>query len=92
MNDGEAGDRLTPIVTKLPTGELLLDVGRLPEDQIERLKQGGGELAHQVQAAVSRSRAEPGLGVAQEIVPIVLLYRCAEPDYVVITPQDSSAR
>ena len=92
MNDGEARDRLTPSVTKLPTGELVLDVGKQPEDQIERLKQGDGELAHQVRAAVSRSRAELGIGVAREIVPVVLLYRCAEPIYVVITPQNSSER
>jgi hypothetical protein len=90
MNDGEADDRIAPIVTKLPTGGLMLDAGRQPEDQIERLIRGEGELARQVQTVVSRSRAELGINVAAEIVPIVLLYRRAEPDYVVITPVSPS--
>jgi hypothetical protein len=89
MNDGKAGDWLGPIVAKLPSGGLVLEAGRQSEDQIERLKQGDGDLARQVQAAVSRSRAELGIDPAREIVPIVLLYRRAEPGYAVIATSES---
>ena len=79
MNEGGGNRRFPPLVTKWPDIGLVVDVGSQSEDRIDQLKQGHGELA----------RSPDGLAVdaATEIVPVVLLYRCDRPDYVVITSQ-----
>jgi hypothetical protein len=74
-----------PVVTRLPQGGLVVDVGRQPDSRIRRLKRGDGELAREIQAAVARSRESLGIADGAEIVPVVLLYRYGEPDYVVIS-------
>jgi hypothetical protein len=82
----DEGDPQTlPLVKQLPGIGLMVDMGTQPEARIKRLKRGEGELARQVQAAVLQSRETLGLGTDVEIVPVVLLYSCGEPDYVVIT-------
>jgi hypothetical protein len=87
MNEGGGNRRFPPLVTKLPDIGLVIDVGNQSGDRIDQLKQGHGELTRQVQAAVARSREGLAADTAAEIVPVVLLYRCDQPDYVVITSQ-----
>ena len=87
MNEGGGNRRFPPLVTKLPDIGLVVDVGSQSEDRIDQLKQGRGELARQIQAAIARSPDGLAVDAATEIVPVVLLYRCDRPDYVVITSQ-----
>jgi hypothetical protein len=88
MNEGGGNRRFPPLVTKLTDIGLVVDVGSQSEDRIDQPKQGHGELARQIQAAVARSREGLAVDTAAEIVPVVLLYRCDQPDYVVITSQN----
>src|SRR5262245_65180848 len=68
---------------------LVIELGRLRRKQAKRLKRGEGPLTVQIQAAVDRRRAELGVDNAAEIVPVVLLYRREEPDFVVIAPRNT---
>jgi hypothetical protein len=81
-----------PSATPLPNTGLLIELGTQPRKQIKRLKHGDGALTHQIQAAVNSSREELGIDVDTEIVPVVLLYRHDEPDYVVVTAPPSLRR
>jgi len=83
LDEGHPGQ--SPMVTRLPDGSLLVELDRQPRARIRDLKDGGGALAREVQAAVLAQREALGLAADVEIVPVVLLYRCGEPDYVVIT-------
>ncbi len=76
-----------PVAARTPTIGVLVDLGRQRRKQIKRLKRGNGRLTRHVQAVVEQSREELGIDPAVEIVPVVLLYRRSEPDYVVLTPQ-----
>jgi hypothetical protein len=87
MNEGGGNRRFPPLVTKVPGVGLVVDVGSQSEDRIDQLKQGHGELTRQIQAALARSPDGIAANPAAEIVPVVLLYRCDQPDYVVITSQ-----
>jgi len=87
MDENHGPQPRLPVVTTLPDVGLLIDVGRQSHDQIRRLKRGNGQLAQQLQMAVLQSRKQLGLGSAAEIVPVVVLYRCSKPKYLVITPE-----
>src|SRR5262245_22809473 len=75
------------IAAALPNVGLLVELGPQRRKQIRQLKRGEGALAYRIQAAVEQRREELGIDAAAEIVPVVLLYRESEPDYVVITPR-----
>jgi len=77
-----------PVATASPDNAVLLDLGGQSPKQVKRLKQGKGALAYQVQAAVERERERLGIGADVAITPVVLLYRQAEPDYVVLVRRD----
>jgi hypothetical protein len=72
---------------RLPNVGLVVELGPQRRKQIKRLKRGEGALAQQIQGAVDQRREELGIDVDAEIVPVVLLYRHDEPDYVVIVPR-----
>ena len=86
MNEGGGNRRFSPLVTKLPDIGLVVAVGSQSEERIDQLEQGRRAGAP-IQAAVARSREGLAVDPAAEIVPVVLLYRCDQPDYVVITSQ-----
>ena len=65
-----------------------MDVGKQRRKAIKRLKRGDGPLKRQIQATLDRSREELGIDPAAEIVPVVILYRCPERDYVVSMVKD----
>ena len=75
-----------PVAVRLPSIGLLVDLGRQRRKQIKRLKRGDGRLTRQIQAALDQSRRELGIDQSAEIIPVVILYRCAEHDYVVSVP------
>jgi hypothetical protein len=85
MNKSAAPQSLLPTAARLPNIGLLIELGPQRRKQIKRLKRGTGSLTQQIQATVDRSREELGIDAAAEIVPVVLLYRRDQPDYVVIT-------
>lgn len=66
---------------------LLIDVGRQRRKHVNRLMQGEGRLAREVQAALYNAREELGIDSAAEIIPVVLLYRYEKSEYAVIGPQ-----
>jgi hypothetical protein len=76
----------------MPDVGLLVELGPQRRKHIERLKQGDGPLTQRIRLAVEQQREQLGIDDAAEIVPVVLLYRYDQPDYVVITPAMSSAR
>jgi hypothetical protein len=73
-----------PAATPLPNIGLLVELGRQSRKEIGHLKQGDGTLTWQIEAAVTSCREKLGIDTDVEIVPVVLLYRQVEPDYVVI--------
>jgi hypothetical protein len=75
---------LAPAV-RAPGVRLLVDLGRQRRKHIKRLKRGNGRLSRHVQTIVDQSRAELGIDHAIEIVPVVLLYRRSDPEYVLLT-------
>lgn len=87
MEEGDAPELSLPPQPALPDTGFLIDVGRQRRKHVNRLKRGEGRLAREVQAALYNAREELGIDPATEIVPVVLLYRCTESDYAVITPQ-----
>ncbi len=84
MEQNHHSEPPSPIATGLPDIGLLVDLGGQNHDRIRRLKRGTGPLALELQTAVLRSRKALGIASATEIVPVVVLYRCAKPDYIVI--------
>jgi hypothetical protein len=90
MNKSAAPQSLLPTAARLPNIGLLIELGRQRRKQIKRLKRGTGSLMQQIQVTVDRLREELGINAAAEIVPVVLLYRRDQPDYVVITLDRSS--
>jgi hypothetical protein len=76
-----------PSATPLPNIGLLIELGRQRRKEITRLKQGEGTLARQIEAAAISWREKFGINADMEVVPVVLLYRQIEPDYVVILTQ-----
>jgi hypothetical protein len=92
MEKSNCSQPSVPTVARLPNIGLMVDLGRQQRRQVKRLKRGDGALTHQIQTAVDRARGELGIGAASEIVPVVLLYRRGETDYVVITPQTAHRR
>jgi hypothetical protein len=76
-----------PVPARLPHTGLFIDLGSQARRRIRRLKGGDGQLAREIQAAVDQSRQELGIDPGTEIVPVVLLYRRDEPDYLVVNPQ-----
>jgi hypothetical protein len=85
MENAECREPSLPSATPLPNIGLLVDLGRQSREQITRLKQGEGPLTHQIQTAITSSREQLEIDPDAEIIPVVLLYRRAKPDYVVIT-------
>jgi hypothetical protein len=85
MNKSAAPQSLLPTAARLPNIGLQIELGPQRRKQIKRLKRGTGSLTQQIQATVDRLREELGIDAAAEIVPVVLLYRRDQPDYVVIT-------
>jgi hypothetical protein len=67
---------------------LLMEMGKQCRKHIKRLKRGGGRLNAQIEAALDDARKELGIDPLAEIVPIVILYRYLERDYVVSSSQD----
>lgn len=61
---------------------LFLELGTQGRKEIARLKRGTGVLTREVQVAIDRWRAQLGIAAAAEVVPVVLLYRRAEPGYI----------
>jgi hypothetical protein len=87
MDNSDAPPPSLPADPRAQFVGLLVDLGSQRRKQIKRLKRGDGRLTRQLQAVVEQSRAELGIDPTVEIVPVVLLYRQTEPDYVVLTPQ-----
>jgi hypothetical protein len=81
-----------PTVTPLPNIGLLVELGRQRGKEIRQLKEGDGPLTWQIEAAVTSWRKELGINADAEVVPVVLLYRELEKDYVVIAPAADMAR
>jgi hypothetical protein len=82
-----------PKTTLLPGIGLLVEFGEQHRETMASLKQGEGPLAWQIEEIVAswRDRLELG-GADAEVVPVVLIYRKAEPDYVVIASTDNVSR
>jgi hypothetical protein len=85
---GEAAQPSLPVPVKLPNIGLLLEVGKQRRKHIKRLKRGDGRLKRQIQAALDGAREELGIDRSTEIVPVVILYRYPEPDYMVSHAKD----
>jgi hypothetical protein len=88
--DKDTGSML-PTVARLPNSGLLVEVGPRRRKEIKRLKRGQGGMSLQIQAMVDAARQDLGIAADAEIVPVVLLYRRGDPDYVVIVPDSSLA-
>lgn len=88
MEDSDVPLPPIPAAPSSPTAGLLVDVGSQRPKQINRLKRGEGRIARQVQAALYNAREHLGIDAAAEIVPVVLLYRRAEPGYVLVAPEE----
>ena len=80
---GDAPPGTLVTTARLPNTGLLVDLGRQRRKRVERLKRGDGALAWQIQQAVDRQRQALGISADAEVVPVVLLYRSDDPDYVV---------
>ena len=87
MEDGDRTQPLLPVPARSSDTGLLLDLGRQHRPRIRGLKRGNGRLAREIRAAVERSCEQLGIDPAAEIVPVVLLYRCGEAEYTVVTPR-----
>jgi hypothetical protein len=68
----------------LPSSGLLVELGRQRRKEISRLRQADGPLTRQIEAAVTSWREQLKINLEAEVVPVVLLYRLTEPDYVII--------
>lgn len=87
MDEGDASRPYLPSAPTLPDMGLLIDAGHQRRKHIDRLKWGKGRLAREMQATLYSAGKELGIDSATEIVPVILLYRCTDTDYTVITPQ-----
>jgi hypothetical protein len=85
MEGHDSRELSLPTATPLPNIGLLVEVGRQRRKEIRHLKLGDGPLAWQVEAAVASWREDSGVDADVEVVPVVLLYRQVEPDFVVVT-------
>jgi hypothetical protein len=77
---GDPGGPTTLPTTTLvqPGFGLMLDVGSQRRKRIRRLKRGTGKLTKRIAAVVNEARAKFGLDDGVEVVPVVILYRCAD--------------
>jgi hypothetical protein len=93
MKAHNLSEEFFPRTTPLPGLGLLVEVGEQHRETMASLKQGEGPLAWQIEEIVAswRDRLELG-GADAEVVPVVLLYRKAQPDYVVIASTDNVSR
>jgi hypothetical protein len=91
MTQSYSREHCLPVATPLPDSGLVIELGQQERREIRRFKRGDGTLAWQVEAILESWREGLGLGAEVEIVPVVLLYRQAEPDYVVVTVEDRSS-
>ena len=93
MKAHNLSEEFFPKTTLLPDNGLLVELGEQHRDTMESLKQGEGPLAWQIEEIVASwsDRLELG-GADAEVVPVVLLYRKAQPDYVVIASTDNVSR
>jgi hypothetical protein len=73
-----------PALVPTSSDGFLLDLGQQPRSRVRGLKRGMGDLVGEIRAAVERWRDEFEIQSDTEIVPVVLLYRQDEPDYVVL--------
>jgi hypothetical protein len=87
MNKRVSPQSSLPTTARLPNIGLLIELGPQRRKQIKRLKRGKGPVTQQIQTAVDQRREELGIDDAAEIVPVLLLYRHSESDYVVIIPR-----
>jgi hypothetical protein len=90
MDSSDAARGTLVSTARLPNTSLLVDFGQQRRKGIDRLKRGEGALRWQIQEAVDRHRQELGISADGEIVPVVLLYRRDEPDYVVTVPRPAT--
>ena len=81
MNNNEIAVREAE---RLPNSGLLVNLGPQRRKKIARLKAGDGALARHIHRLVGESRKELGIDDATEIVPVVMIYRCDDPDYSVV--------
>jgi hypothetical protein len=73
------------MTTQIPSVGLFIELGRQVRKDIRQLKQGDSTLTWQIEAAVTSLRESLGIEADVEVVPVVILYRLAEPDYIVVT-------
>ncbi len=88
MTESYSREHCLPVATPLPNRGLVIELGQQERREIRRFKHGDGTLAWQVEAILESWREGLGLGADVEVVPVVLLYRQAQPDYVVVTVED----
>src|ERR1700745_4043240 len=98
MKARNLSEEFFPKTTLLPDIGLLVEFGEQQRETMESLKQGEGPLAWQIEEIVASWRERLELGAAEvgaadvEVVPVVLLYRRATPDYVVVASTDNVSR
>jgi hypothetical protein len=90
METGDLPPGTLMTTARLPNTGLLVDLGRQRRKRVNRLKRGEGALAWQIQHAVDRQRQELGISPDAEVVPVVLLYRHDDPDYVVVVARPAA--
>lgn len=88
MKARNLSEEFFPKTTLLPDIGLLVEFGEQHRETMASLKQGEGPLAWQIEEIVASWRDQLELGDA-EVVPVVLLYRKAKPDYAVIASTDN---
>ena len=90
MKERNLSEEFFPKTTLLPGIGLLVEFGEQHRETMASLKQGEGPLAWQIEEIVASwsDRLELG-GADAEVVPVVLLYRKAKPDYAVIALTDN---
>jgi hypothetical protein len=85
MKAHSLSEEFFPRTTLLPDIGLLVELGPQHRETMASLKRGEGPLGWQIEEIVASWRERLELGGADvEVVPVVLLYRRAEPDYVVV--------
>jgi hypothetical protein len=73
-----------PTAASPPNIGLLVELDRQDPEEISRLKRGDGPLARQIQTAVTSLSEGLGIEAGAQVIPVILLYRQAKSDYVVI--------
>jgi hypothetical protein len=93
MKAQNLSEEFFPRTTLLPGAGLLVELGEQHRETMASLKRGEGPLAWQIEEIVASWRERLEVGDADvEVVPVILLYRRAESDYVVIASADSVSR